>query len=48
MEKTRIESDCYQVLDKEVKRQKNSGCIYVPKAWIGRKTRVLLIEPIEE
>lgn len=43
-----VKANCFQVIDKEVKAQSNSGAIYVPKAWIGKKVRVLLLEPLEE
>lgn len=48
MNKMKIEADCYQTLDKEVKVQKHTGAVYVPKSWIGKKVRVLLLEPLEE
>ncbi|GEM_PF-917216 len=43
-----IKAQCYQTLDKEVKSQTNAGVIYVPKAWAGKKVRILLLEPLEE
>ncbi|PWR73375.1 DUF2080 family transposase-associated protein [Methanospirillum stamsii] len=43
-----ITIDCYQTVDKEVKKQGNSGAIYVPKEWTGKKVRVLLLEPLED
>lgn len=43
-----IKVECYQVIDKEVKAQTNAGVIYAPKDWIGKKVRVLLLEPLEE
>ena len=48
MDKMKMEFECYLSLDKEVKKQKNSGAVYVPKAWIGKKARVLLLEPIQD
>ena len=47
MDKMKIEVECYQVIDKEIKAQTNAGVIYVPKNWIGKKVRVLLLEPLE-
>ena len=41
-----VKTECYQVVDKEVKVQSNSGAIYVPKSWVGKKVRVLLLEPL--
>jgi putative transposon-encoded protein len=36
----------YAEADVIVKRGGNSGRIYVPKKWLGRRARVLLIEPL--
>jgi putative transposon-encoded protein len=36
----------YASVDREVKEGKSSGRIFVPKAWIGKKVKVVLIEPI--
>lgn len=48
MNKMKVETDCFQVMDKEVKAQTSAGVVYVPKAWVGKRVRVLLLEPIEE
>jgi len=32
------------VITKEVKEQTSSGVIYVPKKWIGRNVKVILLE----
>jgi len=42
-----VKTECYQVVDKEVKVQSNSGAVYVPKGWIGKRVRVLLLDPLE-
>tara|TARA_Y100000310_G_C20650026_1_gene798853 strand:- start:1936 stop:2073 length:138 start_codon:yes stop_codon:yes gene_type:complete len=34
----------YEVVEKKAERGGNSGRIYVPKHWIGKKVRVVLIE----
>jgi putative transposon-encoded protein len=36
----------YQVLEKTVKESGNSGRVYVPKEWVGRKVKVMLLEPL--
>jgi putative transposon-encoded protein len=36
------------VIDRPVKAMGNSGGIYLPKEWIGKQVKVLLIEPIEK
>lgn len=40
--------DCYESIEKEVRNGGNSGRVFVPKSWAGRKVRILLMEPIEE
>ena len=39
---------CYDVKNKEVKAQTTGGVVYLPASWIGKKVRVLLLEPLEE
>ncbi len=39
---------CYSVVDRVVGPGGNSGRLHVPKSWIGKKVRVLLLEPTEE
>ncbi len=40
--------DCYETIEKAVRNGGNSGRVFVPKSWAGRKVRILLMEPIEE
>jgi putative transposon-encoded protein len=42
-----VELEAYQVIEKGVKSSGNSGRVYVPKEWIGKKVKVLLLEPLE-
>jgi len=42
-----IEVNGYQVIEKIVKAAGNSGRIYVPNNWIGKRVKVVLLEPIE-
>ena len=37
--------DGFEVIEKSVEKGGNSGRIYVPKKWIGKKVRIILIEP---
>jgi putative transposon-encoded protein len=37
----------YATVDREVKNGGNSGRIFVPKAWAGKKVQVVLLEPLE-
>jgi len=41
-----IHTMAYQVIDKTVKPIGNSGGVLVPKKWIGKKVKVLLLELI--
>lgn len=43
-----IQTKAYQAIDREVKPIGNSGGIYLPKDWIGKTVKILLIEPIDE
>lgn len=42
----KIEVQAYQVVEKTVKASGNSGRVYVPKEWIGKKVKVFLLEPV--
>jgi len=43
-----VHTEAYQVVDKTVKSIGNSGGILVPKKWIGRRVKVLLLEEVDE
>ena len=43
----KITLDAYQVIEKVVKPGGNSGRVYVPKEWNGKKVKIVLIEPID-
>ena len=36
--------DGYAVLEKKADKGGNSGRVYVPKSWIGRRVRIVLME----
>ena len=38
----------YEVIEKEVAHGGNSGRVFVPKAWVGKHVKIVLMEPIEE
>lgn len=40
----KIELEAYQVIEKEVKSSGNSGRVYVPKEWVGKRVKIILIE----
>ena len=37
----------YEVLEKTVKQSGNSGRVYVPINWVGKKVKIVLLEPID-
>jgi len=41
-----IKIEAYQIVEKVVKLSGNSGRVYVPIDWIGKKVKVVLIEPL--
>lgn len=43
-----IKINGFQIIEKVVKQSGNSGRVYVPIEWVGRKVKVVLIEPITE
>jgi putative transposon-encoded protein len=43
-----VHTSAYQVLDKTVKSIGNSGGILVPKKWVGKKVKILLLEDVAE
>lgn len=42
-----IKAEAYQVIEKVVKSSGNSGRVYVPKEWVGKKVTILLTEPLD-
>jgi len=42
-----VQTEAYQVLDKTVKSIGNSWGILVPKKWVGRRVKVLLLEEVD-
>jgi len=47
-EQMKVEVQAYQVVEKTVKASGNSGRVYVPKEWVGKKVKVFLLEPATE
>lgn len=43
-----VHTSAYQVLDKTVKSIGNSGGVLVPKKWVGKKVKILLLEEVAE
>ena len=44
----KVEVQAYQIIEKTVQPSGNSGRVYVPKAWVGRKVKIFLLEPVNE
>jgi hypothetical protein len=38
----------YQVLERKVKDARTSGRIYLPKGWIDKQVKIVLLEPTAE
>jgi putative transposon-encoded protein len=38
--------DAYQVVEKVVSAGGNSGRVYVPKEWIGKRVKIVLVDPM--
>ncbi len=45
-EQMKIEVQAYQVIEKTVRASGNSGRVYVPKEWVGKKVKLFLLEPV--
>jgi putative transposon-encoded protein len=43
-----IHTRAFQAIDRVVRSIGNSGGIYLPKEWVGRKVKVLLVEDEKE
>lgn len=41
---TKIELTGFEMLEKKVNPSGNSGRVYVPVEWIGKKVKIILIE----
>ena len=44
----KVEIRAYQVIEKIVKASGTSGRVYVPPEWIGKRVKILLMDPLEE
>ena len=40
----RLELTGYEMLEKQVNKSGNSGRVYVPIEWIGKKVKIILVE----
>jgi len=46
-EKMKIEVEGYEALEKTVTASGNSGRVYAPHEWIGKKVKLILLEPLK-
>jgi len=44
MKETNIQLKGFEMLEKQVNKSGNSGRVYVPVEWIGKKVKVVLLE----
>jgi putative transposon-encoded protein len=45
---TEVHTTAFQVIDKTVKSIGNSGGVLIPKKWVGKKVKILLLEKVVE
>ncbi len=43
-----VRLEAHQVIEKVLKSSGNSGRVYVPKEWIGKRVKMLLLDPLIE
>ncbi len=43
MKKTKIQLTGFEMLEKTVNKSGNSGRVYVPIEWIGKKVKIILV-----
>lgn len=44
MKETKIQLTGFEMLEKQVNKSGNSGRVYVPVEWIGKKVKIVLLE----
>ena len=44
MRETKIELTGFEMLEKTVNKSGNSGRVYVPVEWVGKKVKIVLVE----
>ncbi len=48
MDKRKIALDGYEMIERVVGKSGNSGYLYLPAKWGGKKVVVILLEPLEK
>jgi len=42
---TKIQIIGFEMLEKQVNQSGNSGRVYVPIEWVGKRVKIILVEP---
>jgi putative transposon-encoded protein len=42
-----IQTQAYEVIERNVKGHGTSGGVYLPVSWIGKRVKILLLDPVE-
>ncbi len=45
IKETKIQVTGFEMLEKQVNQSGNSGRVYVPIEWVGKRVKIILIEP---
>jgi len=45
IKETKIRLTGFEMLEKQVNKSGNSGRVYLPVEWIGKRVKVILLEP---
>jgi len=43
-----VQTQAYEVLERVVKARGTSGGVYLPVSWIGKRVKVLLLDPVTD
>ena len=44
MKETKIQLSGFEMLEKQVSKSGNSGRVYVPVEWVGKKVKIIRVE----
>lgn len=44
MKETKIQLTGYEMMEKQVNKSGDSGRVYVPVSWVGKKVKIILLE----
>jgi len=45
MKETKIQLAGFEMLEKQVNKSGDSGRVYVPVNWVGKRVKIVLLEP---